>query len=73
MRFNEAIQSGTAINCSGKVPIRIMGVSGDFTMWVWGGNDFFQILHTVPQLDTLTEVETFQRTSNLDLDAWSEG
>jgi hypothetical protein len=73
MRFNEAIQSGTAINCSGQVPIRIMGVSGNFTMWVWGGSDFFQILHTLPQLDTLTEVETLQRTCNLDLDAWSEG
>ena len=73
MRFNQAIQSGIAINCSGQVPIRIMGVSGNFTMWVWGGNEFFQILHTLPQLDTLTGVETLQRTSNLDLDAWFEG
>ena len=73
MRFNEAIQSGTAINCSGEVPIRIMGVSGNFTMWVWEGHDFIQILHTLSQFDTLTEVETLQRTSHLDLDAWSEG
>jgi hypothetical protein len=73
MRFNEAIQSGTAVNCSGQVPIRIVGVSGNFTMWVWGGSEFIQILHTLPQLDTLTEVEMLQRTSNLDLDAWYEG
>ena len=73
MRFNEAIQSGIAINRSGQVPIRIMGVSGDFTIWLWGGHDYLQMLHTLPRRDTVAEVESLQRTSNLDLDAWSEG
>jgi hypothetical protein len=73
MRFIQAIQSGIAINCSGQVPVRITGASGNFTMWLWGGKEFVQILHTLPQLDTLTRVETLQRTSDLDLDAWFEG